>query len=77
MLRVDGPEQRRQPEQPGIDQTRRRDGQRNAAKQRQVPLRQPRADILPNACAQKGQPPSRNVNAPHASADASPSCSGV
>ena len=55
MLWVDGEEQRCQPEQPGIDQTRRRDGQRNAAKQRQVPLRQPSAHILPDACAQKGQ----------------------
>ena len=55
MLWVDGEEQRCQPEQPGIDQTRRSDGQGDAAKQRQVPLRQPRADILPNACAQKGQ----------------------
>ena len=55
MLCFDGEEQRCQPEQPGIDQTRRRDGQRDAAKQRQVPLRQPRADILPNACAQKDQ----------------------
>ena len=55
MLRVNGEEQRRQPEQPGIDQARRCDGQRDAAKQRQVPLRQPRADILPDARAQKGQ----------------------
>ena len=55
MLWVDGEEQRRQPEQPGIDQTRRRDGQRNAAKQRQVPLRQPSAHILPDARTQKGQ----------------------
>ena len=55
MLRFDGEEQRRQPEQPGIDQARCCDGQRDAAKQRQVPLRQPRADILPDARAQKGQ----------------------
>ena len=55
MLCVDGPEQRRQAEQRRIDQTRRRDGQRDAAKQRQMPLCQPRAHILPDACAEKGQ----------------------
>ena len=55
MLRVDGPEQRRQVEQRRIDQTRRRDGQRDAAKQRQMPLCQPRAHILPDARAEKGQ----------------------
>ena len=55
MLWVDGPEQRCQPEQPGIDQTCCRNGQGDAAKQRQVPLRQPRAHILPDARTQKGQ----------------------
>ena len=55
MLRLDGEEQRRQPEQPGIDQTCRRNGQGDAAKQRQPPLCQPRAHILPDARAQEGQ----------------------